>query len=164
MNLNKQLQILVDNASKNGVSPLIMEIAIVPILQAFASKLQHLEYYILQSSHGEWVVTTLNHRQQTQTEMRVIYAFATAEDAAISQLKSDRQDNIASLPVTHLLFQLFALDEIDGIIFLEIPGNLEKGTNISRAQLYNSIQQQLQQLQNIAPPAGKSKNIPSNWA
>jgi hypothetical protein len=161
MNLNKQLQILVDNASQNGVSPLVMEKAIVPILQAFASQLQHLEYYILQSSNGDWVVTTLNHREQMQTQMRVIYAFATAEDAAISQYKSDRQDNIASLPVTHLLFQLFALDEIDSIIFLEIPGNLEKGANISRAQLYKSIQQQLQSL---TPPASKPKNIPSNWA
>lgn len=161
MNLNQQLQILVDNASKNGVSPLVMEKAIVPILQAFASRLQHLEYYISQSSNGDWVVTTLNHREQMQTQMRVIYAFSTPEDAAISQYKSDRQDNIASLPVTHLLFQLFALDEIDSIIFLEIPGNLEKGTNISRAQLYKSIQQQLQSL---SPPANKSKNIPSNWA
>jgi hypothetical protein len=162
MKINRQLQILLDEAPQSGVSPLVMEKAVIPVLKAFASQLQHLEYYVVQSRDRDWLITTLTHLERPQQEKRVIYAFATSEDAASSQSTSDSQILIESIPVTHLLFQLFALDGVNSLIFLETPGNLEKGREIPRASLQNSIQQQLQQLKNF--PVSQSKNIPANLA
>jgi hypothetical protein len=170
MKLNRQLKILLDEAPRQGVPPFVMEKAVIPVLKAFASQLKHLEYYILQSrdprsaSEGnrEWMATTLSNIENPQQEKRVIYAFATAEDAIASQENANVLGEIASIPVTHLLFQLLAIDTIDSIIFLETPGNLEKGLDIYRTSLQNSIQKQLQHLEPFPP--SNSKKIPSNLA
>jgi hypothetical protein len=162
MKLDQQLQILIEEASGQGVPSWVMEKAVVPILKAFASQLQHLEYYVLQSRDRDWIITTLSNIEKPEQEKQVIYAFSSSEDAVNSQGNSDLEIAIASIPVTHLLFQLFALDGVDSIIFLETPGNLEKGVEIFRASLQNSIQKQLQQL--APPPISKPNNIPSNLA
>lgn len=158
MKLDRQLQILIDEAPQQGVPSLVMEKVVSPVLKAFATQLQHLEYYVLQSRDRDWVVSTISHLERPQQEKRVIYAFSTAKDAIASQENFDLQMTSISLPVTHLLFQLLALESADSIIFLETPGNLEKGTEILRAKLQASIEMQLQ---NIKTP---SKNIPSNLA
>lgn len=158
MKLNQQLQILIDEAPQQGVPVAVMEKAVAPVLKAFAAGLQHLEYYVLQSRDREWVVTTLSNIERPQQEKRVVYAFSTAKDAAYARRNSQLLVETASLPVTHLLFQLFALDGVDSIVFLETPGNLEKGVEIFRTSLQTTIQKQLQQ----STPS--RKNIPSNLA
>ncbi|AFY77009.1 MAG: hypothetical protein IGR93_20695 [Hydrococcus sp. C42_A2020_068] len=162
MKLDQQLQILIEEASEQGVPAWAMEKAVIPILKAFASQLQHLEYYILQSRDRDWIVTTLSNVEKPQQEKRVIYAFSSPEDAANSQENSNLEIAIASVPVTHLLFQLFALDGVESLIFLETPGNLEKGVEIFRASLQNGIHEQLKSLSPSTP--SKSQNIPSNLA
>jgi hypothetical protein len=160
MNLDQQLKILIDEAPQYGVPAVAMQRAIAPVLKAFANQLQHLQYFVCQTPEQDWIVTTLSHRDRPQQEKQVIYAFPTYLDAANSQGASDSPLQVAALPVTHLLFQLLAMEPVDSLIFLEIPDNLEKGTEIERSHLQALVQQQLQQL---TPPSTPS-NIPPHWA
>ncbi len=146
MNLDEQLEILLHEAPENGVPLLVMEKAISPVLKLFAKQLQHPIYYILQNRDRNWILTTLSHRDKPQAENTVIYAFATREDAISFQGIADSQILIASIPVTHLLFQIFALNQIDSIIFMEQPGNINQGKEIERVRLQNMIQQQIMRL------------------
>jgi hypothetical protein len=161
MKLDRQLQILIDEAPQHGVPSLVMEKVVSPVLKAFASQLQHLEYYILQSRDRDWVVSTIAHLERPQQEKRVIYAFSTSESATNSQESFNLQMSSVSLPVTHLLFQLLALESIDSIIFIE-SGKVEKGIEIPRAKLQESLQKQLQQPKSSSN--SNPKSIPSNLA
>ena len=49
------------------------------------------------------------------------------------------------MPVTHILFQLVALETVDSIVFFETPGNLSNGIEIRREDIQNLIQVQLKQ-------------------
>lgn len=162
MKLDRQLQILIKEAPQQGISTLVIEKAVAPVLRAFASQLQHLEYYVLQNREGDWIVSSISNIERPQQEKQVIYAFSTLEDATHAQANSNLQLKNISVPVTHLLFQLFALEGVHSLVFLETPGNLEKGIEIPRTSLQKSFQQQLQQLKSIPMP--KSKTIPSNLA
>lgn len=162
MKLDRQLQILINEAPQHGVPSLVMEKVVSPVLKAFVSQLQHLEYYVLQSREGDWVISTISHVERPQQQKRVIYAYSISQDAAHSQENFDLPMTSVSLPVTQLLFQLFAFEGVDSIIFMDMPGNLEKGTEISRVKLQESIQKQLQLLQ--TSPSPNPKNIPSNLA
>jgi hypothetical protein len=162
MKLDRQLQILIEEAPQQGISTVVVEKAVAPVLSAFATQLQHLEYYVLQNREGEWIVSAIANIERPQQQKQVIYSFPTAEDALHAQANSNLPLESISVPVTHLLFQLFALEEVDSLIFLETPGNLEKGIEIPRTSLQTSIQKQLQQLKNT--PIPKSQTIPSNLA
>ncbi len=149
MELDRQLQILVDDAAKQGISPLVIERAIAPVLGLFAQQLKHLEYYILQNLDEQWVIFTISDRQQMKSDQNVIYAFPTLKDAADFQVNKDPNILAAALPVTHILFQLLSLKPVDSIVFLEQPGNLNNGTRIERDKLQSLIQQQIQNLNNV---------------
>lgn len=152
MRLKKQLQILADEAPKFGIPPEIMQKAVLPIIGAFAQQLRYETYYILQNQAGDWLIETLSHRSHPNLEKKVIYAFNRAQDA------TQEQNTVAvAIPVAHLLFQLFALGQIDSIVFLEQPGNFNDGVEIARAALQNSLQHQLKQVQN-------EFSVPSNLA
>ena len=154
MKLEQQLQILVDDAVKHGISPSVIERAIAPVLNLFAQQLKHLEYYILQNLDEQWVLFTISDRQQVKSDKTVIYAFPTLKDAANFQGSKDPNILGAALPVTHILFQLLSLKPVDSIIFLEQPGNLNTGTQIDRDKLESLIQQQIRQLSNIPSDIG----------
>ena len=64
----------------------------------------------------------------------------------------DSQVTALQVPVTHILFQLMALEPVDSILFLEVPGMGDNGVEIRRDQLQQLIQQQLQQNQSQIPP------------
>jgi len=51
--------------------------------------------------------------------------------------------------LTHLLFQLFAVEKVDSIIFLENAHTAQTGKEISRIQLKANIEKQLQKLGTI---------------
>jgi hypothetical protein len=151
MELEQQLKSLIDDAPKYGVPPLVMQRAVTPVLALLAQKLDYLEYYVLQNLEEDWILTTISKQNQPEAEKKVIYAFATLQDAAIFQGSADPSILAIALPVTHILFKLFPLQQVDSIIFLKNPGNLQSGVEIERAKLQILIQQQIQQLNKIPP-------------
>ena len=189
MDLNKQIQVLIDDAPQDGVTPQIVA-AIAPGLKLLAAKLRHLQYYILQSyaanvaeagespaaleenyaanvaeageSPAAWVVTTLSDRANSKITKQVIYAFPTLKDAsAVSLAELEPQVVAQAIPVANILFQLFALETVDSIIFFETPGDLNTGIEIRRADLQSLIQFQLQQ---FSEPSIRPSQIPPDIA
>jgi hypothetical protein len=151
MKLKAQLQILSREAVNYGLAPVVMQEAVNPVLENFARQLKHLQYYVIQNADGDWLLTTLAHRDNPQQEKTVIYAFATEKTALSGQNIEDSPLSTLVIPVTHLLFQLFALEGVDSIIFLENSHNLSTGKEISRAELKANIQKQLPKLSAIPP-------------
>lgn len=161
MDLEQQIQALIDNAPKDGTTPKVVE-AIAPVLTLLASQLQHLEYYILQTLEEGWVVTTLSNRAQPEVEKNVIYAFSTLKDAADFQSVWDPQILALPIPVTHILFQMLALDTVTSIVFFDTPGNLTTGTEVRREELQNLISTQLQHSHFV--PRSYPSNLPPDIA
>jgi hypothetical protein len=155
MQLNQQLQILAQESPQHGVPAVVIERAFFPVLHHLASQLQHLEYYIPQTPQGDWLSTTIQHRQQPQQQKTVVYAFSNIGDA-VNFEPSNPDLKPQPIWVTHLLFQLFGLKTVDSIIFYDLAGNTNTGKEITRAQLQILIQAQLQQL--------KKSSIPPNLA
>lgn len=145
MDLEAQIQLLIDNAPRDGITPNLIA-AIAPALRAIALKLRHSQYYILQNSESSWVLTTLSNRANPGLEKRVIYAFPTIQDVSlISPAGLDPQMLAKITPVTHILFQLVALQPVDSIVFLETPGKTTHTVEIRRTDLEKLMQQQLRQ-------------------
>ncbi len=161
MDLEQQLQALIDNAPKDGTTPKIVE-AIAPALKLLASQLKQLEYYILQTLDEGWVLTTLSNRTQPNVQKNVIYAFSTLKDAADFQTVSDPQLVALPVPVTHILFQMLALDTVTSTVFFDTPGNLTAGTEVRRDDLQTLIQTQLQHSQFV--PRSYPSNLPPDIA
>lgn len=147
MKLDRQLEILIEDAANYGVPPVAIKQAIAPVLRSFAEQLQCLEYYILQNIEQDWVLTTIANSQSQ--EKRVIYAFKSLADAA----SFGGQSNLIAMPIpiAQLLFRLFSLQQVDSIIFLEDSLNLDRGVEIERNHLSKLIQQQIKRL-NQHPP------------
>lgn len=139
MNLDRQIQSLIDDAPDDGITPRIVN-AIAPGLKQLATKLRHEQYYIVQSLEGEWVVTTISDRHKPKIEKRVIYAFPTLQDIPKT---TDSQLIAVPIAVTHILFQLLALETVDSIIFLEKPGDANTGYEIKRGDMQKLVQVQL---------------------
>ena len=145
MDLQAQIQLLIDNAPQDGVTPQLVA-TIAPALTAIASSLRHPQYYILQHLESGWVLTTLSNRANPGLEKSVIYAFPTLQDVPSSSSAGlDPQLIAAPIPVTHILFQLVALEPVDSIVFFETPRTNTDSIEVRRADLQHLIQQQLQQ-------------------
>jgi hypothetical protein len=158
MDLDQQLRQLIEDAPEERGMPVVMERAIAPTLKLLAHQLQHQEYYILQSSEENWQVTTLRHRENQNLEKRVIYAFPSLEDAEAFAQHNDPQLMALPIPVTHILFELLALEQVDTLIFFDESGNYDNGTEIARKNLHQLIQEQLKKLKE------KSEQPPANFA
>jgi hypothetical protein len=161
MDLEQQIQVLIDNAPQDGTTPKAIE-AIAPVLTLLANQLRHTDYYILQTLDQGWVLTTLSNRAQPELEKNVIYAFPTLKDAADFQSVSDPQIMAAALPVTHILFQMLAIDTVNSIVFFDTPGNLATGIEVSRDDLQHLIQTHLQQIR--PAPRSYPSNLPPDIA
>jgi hypothetical protein len=161
MDLERQIQVLVDNAPKDGTTPKAIE-AIAPVLTLVASQLQHLDYYILQTLDQGWVLTTLSNRAQPEIEKNVIYGFPTLKDAADFQSVSDPEVLAVTVPVTHILFQMLAIETVTSIVFFDTPGNLTAGIEVRRDNLQQLIQTQLQQIRSV--PRSYPNNLPPDMA
>ena len=154
MDLQAQIQLLIDNAPKDGTTPEIVT-AIAPVLSAIASSLSYTQYYILRHLESGWVMTTLSHRANPELEKRVIYAFPTIQDVPPSSSAGlDPQVIPVPMPVTHILFQLLAIEPVDSIVFFETSGTTNNGVEVQRAELQQQVLAQLQQnlLHNRIPP------------
>ncbi len=161
MDLEQQIQVLIENAPQDGTTPKIVE-AIAPVLTLIANQLRHSDYHILQTLDQGWVVTTLSNRAQPDVEKNVIYAFPTLKDATDFQSVADPQIIVATVPVTHILFQMLAIDTITSIVFFNTPGNLTAGTEVRRDDLQQLIQIQLQQIHST--PRSYPSNLPPDIA
>jgi len=162
MDLDTQLQELIDDAPADGKMPRVMEKAIAPVLKLFATKLQHLEYYILQSMDRRPLLVSLAHRTQPASNKKVIYAFATLEDATSSQGNTPNPELIAlPVPTSHILFQMTGISELDSTVFFDRPGDLSRGTEILREDLQAAI---ARQIQGLRLPKTPGRNVPPDIA
>ena len=150
MELDRQLEVLINDAANHGVPPVAIEKAIAPVLKMFASQLQYLQYYVLQNMSEDWVLTTITNAKLKQNK-NVIYAFVSVKDAATFSGKTNSDIIAMPIPIAQLLFRLFSLQQVDSIIFLEDSRNLDRGVEIKREHLSKLIQQQIEQLK-IVPP------------
>ena len=162
MDLDRQIQVLIDNAPKDGRTPQAMS-AIAPALKLLASQLRHPQYFVLQTLDEAWVLTTLSNRATPKREKCVIYAFPTLQDVTAGADALNDPDMMAvPVPVTHILFQMVAMNTVDSTVFFETPGNLSEGIELRREDLQNLIQSHLQQ--NFSAPKVNPNNIPPNIA
>lgn len=158
-NLDQQLQALVDNAPKDGSTPQLVE-SIAPVLKLVAQRLRHLQYYVVQTLDENWVMLTLSHRTQDEEEKSVIYAFPSLKDVASSSYDLSDPNLIAMpVPVTHILFQMLAIEKDYSTIFFETPGNATIGTEVQRSELEALIHEYWQQADAVT-----QSNIPSDIA
>ena len=163
MDLDKQIQLLIDDAPQDGVTPRVVA-AIAPVLKQIAGKLRYHSYYILQNLDQEWILTTLSNRANNDVEKSVIYAFPTRQDISSVSALAWLDPQIIAVPVlvTNILFQLITLEMVDSIIFCEKPGTLDAGIEVRREDIQNLIQVQLKQTE-TAPTTWVSQ-LPSDIA
>lgn len=144
MNVDQQIQALIDQAPQYGVSPAEVK-TIAPALKALAQQLQHPQYYIPQTSEQGWLMTTLSHRTQPQLTKNVVYAFPNLKAVSASaHVPKDPMLIALPIPTTHILFQMLAMKPLDSIVFFETSDNLQSGTEISRTNLQDLIQEIVQ--------------------
>jgi len=151
MDLDQQIQALIEKAPPDGSTPQILQ-AIAPALVLIAQQLQHLEYSILQAVDQSWAIVVLSNLKEPGREKRVIYAWTSLKDASQAAAAAGDRLRPVLLPVTHILFQMIALEGLDSIVFFESPGNQEVGTEIPREQVQNLINVYLQQYRSGPPP------------
>lgn len=151
MDLDQQIQALIEKAPRDGSTPQILQ-AIAPALGLIAQQLQHLEYSILQAVDQSWAIVVLSNLKEPGREKRVIYAWTSLKDASQAVAAGGDRLRPVLLPVTHILFQMIALEGLDSIVFFESPGNQEVGTEIPREQVQNLISVYLQQYRSAPPP------------
>jgi hypothetical protein len=160
MDLDQQIQALIKGAPQDGTTPQLIE-SIAPVLKLLASRLRHLEYYVMQTLDNDWVMFTLSHRTQTEVEKNVIYAFPTLKDVSAGSFSRSDPGLIAlPVPVVDILFQMLAMSNIYSTIFFETPGNVTVGTEVQRAELEQLIHQYWQS----SVDAASQTNIPSDIA
>ena len=151
MDLDQQIQALIEKAPRDGSTPQILQ-AIAPALVLIAQQLQHLEYSILQAVDQSWAIVVLSNLKEPGREKKVIYAWPSLKDASQAAAAGGDRLKPVLLPVTHILFQMIALEGLDSIVFFESPGNQEVGTEIPREQVQNLISVYLQQYRSGPPP------------
>jgi hypothetical protein len=145
MNLDEQVRFLIDGAL--DVESSMSVAAIAPVLKQAAQKLGHPSYYICQSPTGDWAVSTLRHRQHSDLEIKVIYAFDSVK--GIEKFYEGQSDAEIALeiPVINLLFEVLSVSVIDRVIFYDRGTNFDRGQEILMSDIKKSIVQHLEQLQ-----------------
>ncbi len=157
MDLEAQIQLLIDHAPHDGITPQLVT-AIAPVLNAIAQKLRYPQYYILQSCESNWVLTTLTNRANPELAKCVIYAFPTLQDVTLtSSAELDSEITAIAVPVTHILFQMLALEPVDSIVFFETPGTTSGAVEVKQVDVQKQIQQKLQN-------SRSSRQVPPNIA
>ena len=144
--ITEQIQCLIQQAPTDQARADLQTIA--PVLRAVASRLQHLQYYLLQTVEQRWVMTTLQHREQPRVTKTVIYAYPSLEAVKATQPNPDPQLLALPVPTVDILFQLLAIDPVESMIFLE--ERQPSGVEISRELLQSLIAQHLQPPMDIA--------------
>lgn len=152
MDIEPQLQQLLHNAPQDGKTPQLLTQAVIPVLRAYARQMKYPNYYVVQNQQKRWVLTTLSNRAEPDLEKKVVYAFASPQDAMTFNGRAEADLRPVSLPVTHIFFQLFALKTVDSLVFFEKSGEFTAGKEIKRTELENLVQQQFLKTK-PSPPA-----------
>jgi hypothetical protein len=143
MNLDQQIADLIHNAPQDGTTPQLVE-ALAPALRTIAERLRHSEYYIVQTLEQGWMMLTLQQTAEPTVQKNVLYAFSTLKDVSNGPYGLDDPGLLAlPVPVTHILFQLFALPSAYSVIFFETPGNVAIGTEIQRSEVETLVHEVL---------------------
>ena len=161
MTLDLQLQDLVREAANHQIAPVVIQKAIVPIFEPIAKQLKHLDFYLLQSSQEDWIISVISKNLQNKTTKseslrdqsakKVIYAFSSLQDAQ-NFPTTKTQDLVAiKLPIIQILFQFFIIQQLDSLIFFDQPGNLKQGLEVDQNDLRNQIQTRIIQLKSLPP-------------
>jgi hypothetical protein len=145
--LETQLQQLIDRGINYAVPRQVMERAVIPILKKYATKFAKEEYYIPVSHSGNWLITVLESKQMPIRQKKVLYAFANSKMAP--KILNSSPEKLQLIPVTYLLFEIFALQDLDSVIFIDSLSSL-KHTEIERLVLCQEIQNSLTE---ISPPS-----------
>ena len=146
MTIDQQIQRLIEQAPSDVAGADLQ--AIAPVLSLVASRLQHLQYYLIQSLDQNWLMTTLQHRAQPSLTKTVIYAYPSLEAVKAHATSLDPQMLALPVPTVQLLFQLLAIEPVESLIFLE--QGQPPGVEISRRLLQSLIAQHLQPPSDIA--------------
>jgi hypothetical protein len=141
MDLEAQMQALIDEAPDDATRIGIQSVAAV--LGQVASSLNHPQYYILQNFQQQWQVTTLQHRSQAELEKTVIYAYCHLADA--TRMGQSVELMAAPVDVIPLLFQFFALADVDSLLFVEEASQFDQVRELPRQDLQTWIQTALEQ-------------------
>ncbi|MFM7426490.1 MAG: hypothetical protein ACKO7W_16105 [Elainella sp.] len=139
--IQQQVQELIQTAPTYGIPAKTMQ-QIAPLFAALASKLRHLQYFIVQSLEHSWLTTTLQHGTSDLTKT-VIYAYPSLEVAKVRE-SSESQGVALPVPTVAILFQLLALP-VDSLIFVE-SADAQTQTEISRSGLNQMLEQYLRSL------------------
>ena len=148
MDIEKQIQILIDDAPDQATKDAISLIA--PLLTEIAGQLPKQLYYVVQSLGQGWVITTLRGRQDPKATKTIVYAYPSLEAAAIGAADNPQMMALPH-PSTHLLFQLLSLKQVDSIIFMQEKGK-GQGVEVPRTMLEKVMLAQLKQLKDKGQP------------
>jgi hypothetical protein len=153
MNLDQQIADLIHNAPQDGTTPQLVE-ALAPALRTIATRLRHPQYYVVQTLEQGWMMLTLQETAEPAREKNVLYAFPTLKDVANGPYDLNDPGVMAlPVPVTHILFQLFALPNVYSAIFFETPGNVAVGTEIQRSEVETLVHEVLsEQIEGLSAP------------
>jgi hypothetical protein len=154
MNLDEQIRALVEGAP--DIESSMSVAAIAPVLQQIAEALPHQSYYICASPTGDWAITTLRHRQNPNSEIRVLYAFGSVSGIEKFYDRQPDAEIAVEIPVIHLLFETLSFPVLDQVIFYHHGTNFDRGQELSISDLEQAITQHLKQLQTPA----RSSNLP----
>lgn len=148
--LDQQIQALMEQAPQDGKTPDAIK-AIAPVLKQVASQLEHPDYFILQTLEQQWMMVTLKQPNQPNATKNVVYAFSSLADAMSNPASKDPKIIAVPVPVVHLLFQMFAMESVNSILFFDVPGRLNKGREVTRDGIRQLIQPYLEQMQQAKP-------------
>ena len=149
--LDQQVERLIQQAPGDDVTATLTAL-MGPLLKQVASQLKHLEYYVLQTRGGGWVVTTLGNRARPDQEKAVVYAFPTIQDAqAFAETHKDAEISAIALPVVEILFQLIALKTVESLLFFEVAGDRRQAAEVRRSDLQAQMQLIMRQQLHLPP-------------
>ncbi|WP_198013417.1 hypothetical protein [Thalassoporum mexicanum] len=145
--LDDQIAELINDAPQDGGMPQAVSM-LSSVLKAIAAKLEHLHYFIIQTQAGDWLLTTLSHRDLPEVSKRVIYAYGDRTVANVERLKLDDPKLICvEIGVIDLLFRLIGLQAVDSLIVFDSVAGTTNGTEIVRAELQQMCEKHLKRLQ-----------------
>jgi hypothetical protein len=140
--LDEQIQQIIDKAIDHVVPPSVIEKSVAPILKSYAQKVSHEAYYLVVNQKNDLLIRIIQSSLDPSKEKRVIYAFADSNTGL--KFLSSPTNSLKLIPITHLLFDLFAIESWDELIFVD---PMSKGTTveIKRLEIFQDIQKKIKE-------------------
>lgn len=151
MELEQQVQKLIDEAPQGDNTAQLVQL-IGPLLIDLARNFRHKQYYIVQTLDKRWQTNIWTN--QDGSERTLLYAYCTLQDATASiPAPKDPWLMVLPVPVVQIIFQLLAMEPVEGVIFWEEPG-MKAGAALERKDVQLLVQNHLLQL----------SGPPTDWA